>query len=237
VQDHLLEVIACSVEDAVAAQDGGAHRLEVISRFDVGGLTPPLRLVEEIADRVSLPLRVMLRETEDFRVADEAERQRLCAFAAEFDALGVDGLVCGFLADGAVDHALLARVMSAAPRTRFTFHRAFEELADPAAAIAELKRYPRLDLILTSGGALTLPEKIARLVECERAARPEITILAGGGMDAATIRALRARTDLRQFHVGTAVRAGNSVSGPVEAARVRALIADCFSTEPPSEIG
>ncbi len=41
-QTCLLEVIACTVEDAVEGMRGGANRLEIISRFDVGGLTPPL---------------------------------------------------------------------------------------------------------------------------------------------------------------------------------------------------
>jgi copper homeostasis protein len=225
----LLEVIACSPDDARAAAEGGADRLEVISRFDVGGLTPPLEMVGEIAAGVSLPLRVMLRETEDFRVSDEGERKRLCETARELAALRVEGIVCGFLKDGGIDHELLARVIESAPHVRFTFHRAFEELPDPLAAVAELKRYPQLDRILTSGGAVALSEKITTLSACERAARPEIAILAGGGMDAATIKALREQTPLREFHVGTAVRAGQSLHGPVEAARVRALIQDYFT--------
>ena len=58
----LLEVIACSVEDAIQAEEGGADRLEIVSDLDVGGLTPPLELVREIRSEVNLPLRVMLRE-------------------------------------------------------------------------------------------------------------------------------------------------------------------------------
>ena len=48
----VLEVIACSVEDAIEARRGGADRLEVISHFEVGGLTPPLELVREICQAV-----------------------------------------------------------------------------------------------------------------------------------------------------------------------------------------
>jgi hypothetical protein len=83
---RILEVIACSVEDAVEAERGGATRLEVISRFDLGGLTPPLALVRDIRARVRLPVRVMLRESESFEVADAGERHRLCRLAGEFAA-------------------------------------------------------------------------------------------------------------------------------------------------------
>ena len=61
-RNFILEVIACTVEDAVAAEKGGADRLEIISRFDVGGLTPAPELVRAIKAKVSLPLRVMVRE-------------------------------------------------------------------------------------------------------------------------------------------------------------------------------
>lgn len=231
--DYLVEVIVCSVADAVAAAAGGAHRLEIISHFEVGGLTPPLDMVKEIIARVHLPVRVMLRESEDFCLTDEAEKRRLCEAARVFAALPVDGLVCGFLkrrdSGFAIDHELLARVAASAPHVRITFHRAFEELPDPLAAVAELKRHPQVDRILTSGGGTSLAQKISRLAACEHAARPEITLIAGGGMAASTIRVLRAGTLLREFHVGTAVRAGHSIEGPVEAAAVRELIRECFT--------
>jgi copper homeostasis protein len=223
----LLEVIACSVDDAVAAERGGAHRLEVISRFDVGGLTPPLAMVREIARSVKLPLRVMLRETEDFCVTDEAERERLCATARELGALKVDGIVCGFLKDGRIDHDLLRLVMNAAPHTHITFHRAFEELTDPFAAIQELKAYPQVDRILTSGGAGRPSESSDAFAAQQRAAEPEITILAGGGIEVADIAELRTRAGIREFHAGRAARAGHSIEGPVEASRVRKLLAAC----------
>src|SRR2546421_13095154 len=95
-----LEVIAVSVDDALAAERGGARRIELISRFDLGGLTPPLELVRDVVNSVGIPVRVMLRESADFDVRDESERAKLCATARELAATGIDGLVCGFLLDG-----------------------------------------------------------------------------------------------------------------------------------------
>ncbi len=77
----ILEVIVCSVADAVAAERGGANRLEIISHYEAGGLTPALELVREITVTVSIPARVMLRETEPFVVRDAAEVERQCARA------------------------------------------------------------------------------------------------------------------------------------------------------------
>lgn len=226
----LLEVIVCSLADAVAAEQGGANRLEIISHYEVGGLTPSLDLVREIVTKVKVPARVMLRAAEPFVVVDEKERARLCAAARSFSELPLDGLVLGFLLNdkegGQIDHELLARVLACAPNLKATFHRAFEELPDSLRAVAELKQHPQIDCILTSGGAESWATKLTRFVAWERAARPEIGMLIGGGTDAEAIRRFCQQTDLRSFHVGRAVRAvreGERLDGAVQAERVREL--------------
>lgn len=225
----LLEVIVSTLNDAVAAEAGGATRLEIISHYEVGGLTPPLSLVREIVARVNVPARVMLRQTESFFVTKEKERARLCDLARSFAELPLEGLVLGFLLydqNGLqIDHKLLAGVLASVPNLKATFHRAFEELPDAGRAIAELKRHPQIDAILTSGGAEAWDAKLARFSEWERAAGPEISLLIGGGTDAEAIKLFCRQTALRQFHVGRHVRQGQRLDGQVEAERVRELAA------------
>ena len=210
----VLEVIACSVADAIEAWRGGADRLEVISHFEVGGLTPPLELVRDICQAVPLPLRVMLRENEGYEVEDETEVERLCSAARALAAMNVDGVVLGFLRAGKVDSDLTSRVLACAPNLRATFHHALEASSDPVAAIQVVKTIPQVDRILMSGkGDLT--EQIERLNAYAKAASPEIMVLAGGGLDAAKIRSIRVGTSIREFHVGRAVRIPASVDGTV----------------------
>lgn len=217
----MLEIIVCSVEDAVAAERGGADRLEVISHYEVGGLTPPVEMVREIAAAVKIPLRVMVRETEPFEVRDELEIKKLCTAAGEFARLGVDGLVLGFVKDGSqkkvIDHELVARVLACAPNLNATFHRAIEELDDTLPAIAELKRHRQIDRILTSGGDEAWNEKVEKFTVWQQGAQPEIEILVGGGTDAEVIALLKPSTGIREFHVGRAVREGQRVDGTVQA--------------------
>jgi copper homeostasis protein len=47
----LLEVIACSADDAVAAEQGGAGGLEIVRDLELGGLTPPLSVVHQVVSR------------------------------------------------------------------------------------------------------------------------------------------------------------------------------------------
>jgi copper homeostasis protein len=225
-QSGILEVIVCSEADAVAAVEGGADRLEVISHYEVGGLTPQVDLVRRIAARVRVPLRVMVRQREPFVVTDTAEIEELCEAARAFADLDVEGLVIGFVRDSAegkcIDHELLRRVLACAPDVKATFHRAFEGLTDPLAAIAELKQHPQIDHILTSGGDDSWVNKLDRLAHWQRAASPEIELVVGGGTDEGVIRFLKP-TGIHGFHIGTAVREGRKIDGPVLAHRVRDL--------------
>jgi copper homeostasis protein len=223
----LLEVIVSTWADAIAAEAGGATRLEIISHYEVGGLTPPFELVREIVARVKIPARVMLRETESFFVMDAKERARLGDLARSFADLPVEGLVLGFLLHDQhglqIDNELLAGVLANAPHLKATFHRAFEELPNAEQAIADLKRHPQIDGILTSGGAEAWNAKLARFVKWEHAAQPEIGMLIGGGTDAEAIKLFCQQTPLRHFHVGRAVREDQRLDGRVLAERVREL--------------
>lgn len=225
-QSCLLEVIACSVDDAIAASLGGANRLEIISHYEIGGLTPPIEMVKEIAAKVPIPLRVMLRESEPFAIHDEREIERLCDLAKSFAEIGVDGIVLGFLKDAEIDHQLVARILACAPNLKATFHRAFEELPDPMLGISELKHHSQIDRILTSGGSDAWLEKVDRFTIWQQAAQPEIEILVGGGTDAKVVRLLKP-AGIREFHVGKAVREGQEVYGKVlteEVIRMKTLI-------------
>ena len=215
----LLEVIASSLDDAIAAELGGAHRIEVVRALELGGLAPPVSLVRQIMESVTIPVRVMLRENPGFEIAGEAEFERLCEAAREFAALGVQGLVLGFLRNGALDLASNQRILGCVPAIRATFHRAFEKLDDPERSIAQLKTLPQFDRILVS------PSNVPGVARIARLAAPELGIIAGGGLNAGTIRLLRASTDIREFHVGRAARRCGELGQPVEAARVRDLLA------------
>jgi len=213
----ILEVIACSVTDAVEAERGGAGRLEVVRAMDGGGLTPSVSLVREIVAGVSIPVRVMLRENAGFEAGGEAEIDKLCRAACEFAALSADGFVLGIVRGHKLDLAPAQQILSSPSGVKATFHRAFEELEDAGAGVAALKTAPQFDRILVS------PARVRGLQQLVESAAPELTIVAGGGMDADAIRALRKTTGIREFHVGRAARHAAGIGQSVDAKRVRKL--------------
>ena len=218
-----LEVIVTSVEDAVEAARGGAHRLEVVRELDRGGLTPSLELVRRIQREVDLPLRVMVRESDGFTCRSDDERRSLVDAGAALDGIGIDGLVVGWTRGDAIDGDTLGRVLDAAPSLPATFHHAFDALPDPEAALRALSQYPQIDRVLTRGGAGGWPSRCATLTRYVEWAAPRITILPGGGVDGDALRALASCGCVTEAHVGRAARAGSTADGRVAADAVRAL--------------
>jgi copper homeostasis protein len=218
-----LEVIVISVEDAIEAEAGGADRLELVRALDLGGLTPDPELVKQVLRAVKIPVRVMLRETPDMSSGGPEEKQLLKACAEAFASLPLDGFVLGFTRDGKVDTPAVIDILSAAPGCRATFHRAFDEVADPLASIQELKRLPQVDRILTVGGKGDWRHRKRRLIDWQRAGEPSIRILTGAGLSRTVLSDLAKTAELQEIHVGRAARTPPLVTGNVSREAVRSL--------------
>jgi copper homeostasis protein len=227
----VIEVIVQTIDDARASEEGGADRLEVVRAIGDGGLTPTLSIVNAIKEATSLPLRVMIRENAGFETSD-AEIEIMRAAAWNFTKLGVDGLVVGFAKSGELSLPEFAAVIEAAPGVPITFHRAFDSLTNPLAAVDTLLTAQRVDRILTSGGNGPAEERCTHLREYVARAGSRVTIIAGGGVDVEMFRLLVEQRTVREIHVGRIAREGGNAEGPVSAASVRRLrdLADSHAT-------
>ncbi|MFC8092046.1 copper homeostasis protein CutC [Streptomyces sp. NPDC057301] len=215
----VLEVIALGVEDAVAAQAGGADRLELVTDMAADGLTPPVGTFAGIRAAVDIDLRVMLRLADGFDAGDVA---RLVRVARELRDAGADEFVLGFLdADGGVDLEAVERVVSELDGCRWTFHRAIDRAVDRDALRKQLDGMPGLDTYLTAGSPTGVDDGLAVLLaEAARVGEPgyEQRILVGGGLRLDHVpRLLTAGIDA--FHIGGAARP-DGWEGPVSVGAV-----------------
>ncbi|MFJ1974337.1 copper homeostasis protein CutC [Streptomyces sp. NPDC087903] len=212
----VLEVIALGAEDAVAAQAGGADRLELVTDMAADGLTPSARTLASIRAAVDIPLRVMLRPADGFAAGDTG---RLVDMAREMRGAGADEFVLGFLgADGGVDLAAVERVVAELDGCRWTFHRAIDRAADRDALRKQLDGLPGLDTYLTAGSAAGVDEGLPTLTaEAARTGEPgyEQRILVGGGLRLDHVPTLLT-AGIDAFHIGGAARP-EGWQGPVSA--------------------
>ncbi|MFD3313462.1 copper homeostasis protein CutC [Streptomyces sp. NPDC058694] len=216
----VLEVIALGVEDAVAAEAGGADRLELVTDMAADGLTPPVGTFAEIRAAVGISLRVMLRLADGFEAGDVRELRRA---ARELRAAGADEFVLGFLDEtGDPDLPALEAVLAELDGCRWTFHRAIDRAADRDALRKSLADLPGLDAYLTAGSATGVDEGLATLLaEAARRGEPgyEPRLLIGGGLRLDHVPRLRA-AGVDAFHIGGAARPGGW-DVPVSAEAVR----------------
>ncbi len=200
-EKKLLETCVDSVESALAAQTGGADRIELCSALVAGGLSPSHALLEAVRKRVSIPVRAMVRPRAGDFLYSEFEKEIMLREAALYAQSGAEGIVCGALTpDGALDCVFLRAVRAAAPGAGYTLHRAFDLSADPFAALEEAIDIG-FDTILTSGQRASCIEGAALLRELRERAAGRIAILAGAGIDARAISAIHAATGVRQYHM------------------------------------
>lgn len=216
-----LEVIVTSVAEAIAAERGGADRLELVRDLDQGGLTPPATLVKEVTSAVSVPIRVMIRETASMSVSDSSELARLKASIDECSGYSIDGVVLGLVRDRCIDTRSLDELLTS--DRKVTFHRAFDEVQDPISAIATLKRYPQIDRILSCAGEGSWSSRKARLDQWQSLAAPTIQMLFAVGSETSHLGELCESPTRYEVHVGRAARIDHRYSGPVSAEYVAAL--------------
>ncbi|MGW2851564.1 copper homeostasis protein CutC [Streptomyces sp. NPDC001215] len=216
----VLEVIALGPEDAVAAQAGGADRLELVTDIAADGLTPPVAAFAGIRDAVDIPLRVMLRKRDGFAAGDAGALVRA---AGELRAAGADEFVLGFLDDdGGPDLESVERLLAELDGCRWTFHRAIDHAADRDALRKQLAELPGLDTYLTAGSSDGVNDGLPTLVaEAARHGEPGYTqrLMAGGGLRLDHVPRLRA-AGVDAFHIGGAARPAGWTE-PVSAQAVR----------------
>lgn len=201
-QAPLLEVAANSVASAIAAQAGGAGRIELCAALELGGLTPSHAQIALARERLRIPLYVLVRpRAGDFLYSDD-ECETMLRDIETCAALGCDGVVLGVLdADGDVDLARNRSLVSAARAKCLgvTFHRAIDVSRDPLRALEDIIPLG-FERVLSSGAQASASQGAGLLREMVSRAAGRIAVMPGAGIDAGNIAALRTSTGAHEFH-------------------------------------
>ncbi len=205
-----IRVEACvdTIESALAAEAGGADRIELCANLIEGGTTPSFGTLAACRERLQIPMHVLVRPRGGDFLYTAAEMQVMLADIEQLKRMRIDGVVSGILmADGRVDADRTATLVDAARPMSVTFHRACDVSRDWRETLDTLIALS-VDRVLTSGQARTAPdgaETIAAMVE-HGAGR--IGILPGGGITPDTAKALVKAAGVEEIHLtGATTRA------------------------------
>jgi copper homeostasis protein len=199
---YRLEISVETLEAGLAAERGGADRIELCADLSVGGVTPSAKLMGAVREQLQIPIFVMIRPRGGDFVYSDAEFAAMKSAIASAKKLGLDGVVLGILRqDRRVDVHRTGELIRLARPLPTTFHRAFDESADVRQGLENVIQ-TGAERILTSGGAKTAPEGAGTLAELVAAGRNRVTIVPGAGINAANIDKLAKQTGAREFHSG-----------------------------------
>ncbi len=196
----LVEAAVDSLDDALAAVEGGADRLELCANLSVGGTTPDRALIAAVLYRVRVPVLAMIRPRGGSFVYAAGEIERMRRDIEMALDMGVAGVVLGVL-DSAdlIDVARTQSLVSVAGAQRVTFHRAFDRTPDVYAAADTLVSLG-VSRVLTSGGAATASEGADVLASLVARVGGRLGILAGGGVRANNVCDIVERSGVREVH-------------------------------------
>jgi copper homeostasis protein len=236
---HKVQVEICTgdLESALAAEQGGADRVELCDNLSVGGTTPSAGTIAEACRRLAIPVHVLIRPRGGDFVPSPAE---LAAMRFDIEiarTLGAAGVVFGILRpDATIERDQTASLVALARPMSVTFHKAFDQSSEPENALETLIELG-VDRVLTSGGRPSALEGMNTLKRLVEQSRGRISILAGGRLSADNLESIIAATGVREVHLGSAVSRimpGSMTSTPrdgsevawsgVEAGKVRAIV-------------
>lgn len=219
---YMLECCVDSVESALAAEAGGADRLELCAALIIGGTSPSLALFEQVKACCGLPVRVLLRPRFGDFLYTDYEFRIIRREVELFREAGAEGVVIGCLReDGSLHMEQMRELMETAGEMKVTLHRAFDVCADPVRTYGQAWELG-VDTILTSGQesgcvkGMPLLQKLCSLQIsdiCREGVIPDKEgvylykqtegpqIMAGAGVTPDVIRKFRAQTDITAFHL------------------------------------
>lgn len=201
MNNFTLEICADSVESVLAAERGGATRIELCSNLVIGGTTPSPKLFEEIRKVSDIRVHVLIRP----RFGDFCYTDYECSIIREevkmFRELGTQGVVIGILnPDGSLNMKALYGLMEEAGDMSVTLHRAFDVCHDPYEALEQSVSLG-INTILTSGQKNSCVEGISLLKELKERSKGKIGILAGAGVGSGVIEKIYKETGITDYHM------------------------------------
>lgn len=201
MKEYQFEICANSVESCIAAQKGGAHRVELCAGIPEGGTTPSYGEIAMAREALTTTrLHVIIRPRGGDFLYSPIEVKTMLKDIEVARQLGADGVVFGCLtAEGEIDLPIMRELMKASEGLSVTFHRAFDVCQDAKKALEQIIELG-CNRILTSGQQPTAELGIPLLKELQEQASGRIILLAGCGVNEKNISRIAQETGIQEFH-------------------------------------
>ena len=208
----ILEIAANSFQSCMAAQEGGADRIELFENLGEGGCTPSYGMLALVKEKINLPVYVMIRPRGGDFIYSNEEFEIMHRDIAMCKQLGFPGVVFGILnAEGGIDITRCKDLLSTCGDTKVTFHRAFDRSKDLHESIRQL-----IDLgverVLTSGGKPNVENGKDVIKGLQQEYGKDIIIMPGCGVTATNARTIVDHCTVNEIHATAKAKVSSNTS-------------------------
>lgn len=194
------EICSVNIQSALAAQTAGAHRIELCSALDVGGLTPSAGLIRAAVKHLQIPVNVLVRPREGNFTYSTKEFELILDDIRFCREEGVNGVVVGILTpDLHLDSEKMQAMKVEAGNMEIVCHRAFDFTPNAEEALESLIKW-KYNRVLSSGQASTALEGRFLLQKLVQQAASRISVMPGAGISADNIRDIASITLASEYH-------------------------------------
>lgn len=206
-----IEICANSAESCIAAQKGGAQRVELCAGMSEGGTTPSAGEIWAARKAIDIRMHVIVRPRGGDFLYSPLELEIMERDILALKRAGVDGVVFGCLTqEGGVDLPAMERLMRVSEGLSVTFHRAFDCCRDPFLALEQIVALG-CERILTSGQRPTAEEGIPLIAQLVEHACGRIIIMPGAGIDESNIARIASASGAHEFHFSARTEIGSDM--------------------------
>ncbi|MDY3120022.1 copper homeostasis protein CutC [Porphyromonas somerae] len=198
----MITIEACvdSVASAIAAERGGAHRLELCASLAEGGTTPSLGMFREVVTAVKIPVFPIIRPRGGDFVYTTREVAVMVQDIEVLKMVGAAGFSLGALTEeGELDWLTNKILIKACGKLPVTLHRAFDRTENLQASL-EVAKSLGFRRVLTSGGETSAPKGVETLAQLVKQAGKRITIVAGAGITPDNAAELIRKSKVKEIH-------------------------------------
>lgn len=219
----LFELCAENLESGLAAEEGGADRIELCADLSVGGITPSAEMMGEALRILDIPIHVLIRPRAGDFVFSSSEFDCMRRQIEAAKRAGASGIATGILLpDGRVDIDRTRELIDLARPMDVTFHRAFDESVELTQALEDVIE-TGADSLLTSGGAADVLSGAATIRALSEQAAGRIPLMAGGGLRLENLAEVVRLSGVLSLH-GSLSRRKGKAAAPAQAADVREAV-------------
>ena len=200
--NYNLEICAFNIKDCTDISKFDISRIELCTNKKKGGLTPSKNSIIKSL-KLNIPIHPIIRPRGGNFLYNKTELRQMIESIKFCKNIGCHGVVFGILdKKNKINIKMCKKLKTFCGNMSTTFHRAFDEIADPFDALESIINL-KFDRILTSGQKKNAKEGIKLITQLAERSKNRISIMPGSGIRSSNIDLFLKNKNINEIHTSS----------------------------------